>query len=119
MAKVVVIGTGFSGQTAALYLRKNLGKEHDVTVINPWPRFTYIPSFVWVGSFEIPLSPREQEVFILTLKGFSQKEIAERMSISVKTVENHRRNIRKKLGSKNKGERMEFAQKYKLLELYK
>ncbi len=49
MAKVVVIGSGFSGQTAALYLRKELGREHEVTVINPWPRFTYIPSLVWVG----------------------------------------------------------------------
>lgn len=49
MAHVVVIGSGFSGQTAALYLRKKLGREHKVTVINPWPRFTYIPSLVWVG----------------------------------------------------------------------
>lgn len=49
MVKVVVIGAGFSGQTAALYLRKKLGREHEVTVINPWPRFTYIPSLVWVG----------------------------------------------------------------------
>lgn len=49
MANVVVIGAGFSGQTAALYLRKELGSEHDITVINPWPRFTYIPSLVWVG----------------------------------------------------------------------
>ncbi len=49
MAKVVVLGAGFSGQTAALYLRKKLGREHDVTVVNPWPRFTYIPSLVWVG----------------------------------------------------------------------
>ncbi|WP_147534122.1 NAD(P)/FAD-dependent oxidoreductase [Bacillus marasmi] len=49
MANVVVIGAGFSGQTAALYLRKKLGREHEITVINPWPRFTYIPSLVWVG----------------------------------------------------------------------
>lgn len=49
MAKVVILGAGFSGQTAALYLRKELGKDHDVIVINPWPRFTYIPSLVWVG----------------------------------------------------------------------
>ncbi|MGJ7920318.1 NAD(P)/FAD-dependent oxidoreductase [Neobacillus sp. LXY-4] len=49
MASVVVIGAGFSGQTAALYLRKKLGSKHQVTVINPWPRFTYIPSLVWVG----------------------------------------------------------------------
>ncbi|WAA13128.1 NAD(P)/FAD-dependent oxidoreductase [Fervidibacillus halotolerans] len=49
MAKVVVIGAGFSGQTAALYLKKKLGAKHNVTMISPWPRFTYIPSLVWVG----------------------------------------------------------------------
>ena len=49
MAKVVIIGAGFSGQTAALYVKKELGSAVDVTVINPWPKFTYIPSLVWVG----------------------------------------------------------------------
>ncbi|MEC1715907.1 NAD(P)/FAD-dependent oxidoreductase [Schinkia azotoformans] len=49
MANVVILGAGFAGQTAALYLRKKLTKDHQVTVINPWPRFTYIPSLVWVG----------------------------------------------------------------------
>ncbi len=49
MANVVVLGAGFAGQTAALYLKKELGQEHSVTVISGWPRFTYIPSLVWVG----------------------------------------------------------------------
>lgn len=49
MAKVVVIGAGFAGQTAALYLKKELGAKHEVTVISGWPKFTYIPSLVWVG----------------------------------------------------------------------
>lgn len=47
--KIVILGAGFSGQTAALYLQKELGKQHEVTVVSPWPRFTYIPSLVWVG----------------------------------------------------------------------
>ena len=34
MAKIVVIGAGFAGHTAALYLGKKLGKGHSVTVIN-------------------------------------------------------------------------------------
>lgn len=49
MAKVVVIGAGFAGQTAVLYLKKELGKEHEITMINPRPIFTYTPSLVWVG----------------------------------------------------------------------
>jgi sulfide:quinone oxidoreductase len=49
MAKVVVIGAGFAGHTAAMYLGDSLGKEHDVTMINMSDRFAYVPSWVWVG----------------------------------------------------------------------
>ncbi len=49
MAKVVVIGAGFAGQTAALYLGSALGKQHDITVINKYDVFGYTPSWVWVG----------------------------------------------------------------------
>ncbi len=49
MAKVVVIGSGFAGQTAALYLGGALGKQHEITVINKYDIFGYTPSWVWVG----------------------------------------------------------------------
>lgn len=49
MAKVAVIGAGFSGQIAVLYLRNKLGREHEVTMINPTNHFTYTPSLIWVG----------------------------------------------------------------------
>ena len=49
MAKVVVIGAGFAGHTAALYLGNQLGKKHDVTVISNRDVFSYVPSWVWVG----------------------------------------------------------------------
>jgi sulfide:quinone oxidoreductase len=49
MAKILVIGAGFAGHTAALYLGKKLGKEHSVTVINKYDIFAYIPSWIWVG----------------------------------------------------------------------
>ena len=48
MTKVVVIGAGFAGQTAALYLGSALGKKHDITVINKYDIFGYTPSWVWV-----------------------------------------------------------------------
>lgn len=70
-------------------------------------------------TWKSPFSPREQEVFILTVKGYTQEEIAETMYISVKTVENHRRNISKKIGTANKRDWLEFAQKYKMLDMYK
>lgn len=49
MAKIVVIGAGFAGHTAALYLGKHLGRQHEITVINKYNYFLYIPSLVWVG----------------------------------------------------------------------
>ncbi len=49
MAKICVIGAGFAGHTAALYLGDKLGRNHEVTVINRSEKFVYIPSLVWVG----------------------------------------------------------------------
>jgi len=49
MAKIVVIGAGFAGHTAALYLGSNLGRKHDITVISNRDVFSYLPSWVWVG----------------------------------------------------------------------
>ena len=49
MAKIVIIGAGFAGHTAALYLGDELGKDHDITIVNRQDYFSYIPSWVWVG----------------------------------------------------------------------
>ena len=49
MARVVIIGAGFAGHTAALYLGSTLGKQHEITMISASERFLYLPSLVWVG----------------------------------------------------------------------
>ncbi len=49
MAKIVIVGAGFAGHTAALYLGDKLGKKHTVTMINRHESFAYIPSWIWVG----------------------------------------------------------------------
>ena len=49
MAKIAIIGAGFAGHTAALYLGVQLGKKHDVTMINKQDYFLYVPSLIWVG----------------------------------------------------------------------
>jgi sulfide:quinone oxidoreductase len=49
MARIVIIGAGFAGHTAALYAGDKLGKNHDVTVINRYDYFGFVPSWVWVG----------------------------------------------------------------------
>lgn len=49
MARVVVLGAGVSGHTAALYLKKRLGKAHEVVVVSPNSKYNWIPSNIWVG----------------------------------------------------------------------
>ncbi len=49
MAQVVVLGAGISGHTAALFLRKWLGKDHSVVVVSPSANYNWIPSNIWVG----------------------------------------------------------------------
>lgn len=47
------------------------------------------------------LSPREIEVLVLITKGLINKEIADRLNISLTTVITHRKNITEKLGIKS------------------
>ncbi|MEZ4826044.1 MAG: FAD/NAD(P)-binding oxidoreductase [Bacteroidia bacterium] len=49
MSTIVVLGAGVSGHTAALTLRKNLGKEHKIIVVSPNSKYQWIPSNIWVG----------------------------------------------------------------------
>lgn len=49
MAKVVVLGAGISGHTAAAHIRRKLGKQHQVTVVSPSEYYQWIPSNIWVG----------------------------------------------------------------------
>ena len=51
---------------------------------------------------QLRLTPREIEVCDLIKKGLTSKDIARTLSISLKTVEKHRDNIRKKLGIANR-----------------
>jgi sulfide:quinone oxidoreductase len=56
MARIAILGAGFAGHTAALYLGHRLGKHHEITVVNRIDRFSFIPSWVWVGVGHMPLS---------------------------------------------------------------
>ena len=48
MARIVVMGAGLGGMPAAYDLKKALGKDHEVTLINPTPHFQFTPSNPWV-----------------------------------------------------------------------
>ncbi|HTL87423.1 MAG TPA: response regulator transcription factor [Acidimicrobiia bacterium] len=56
-----------------------------------------------------PLSDREREVLQHVARGYSYKEIGERLFISPKTVENHVRNILSKLHLNRKQELIRYA----------
>ena len=63
------------------------------------------------------LTPREQEIMRLLAEGFSAKEIAEKLFISPKTVENHRSNIMNKLGLHSTIELVRYAAKLGLIDV--
>ena len=49
MARVVVLGAGIAGHTAASYLQKYLSKDHKIIVVSPTNTYQWIPSNIWVG----------------------------------------------------------------------
>ncbi|HLR42934.1 MAG TPA: response regulator transcription factor [Pseudogracilibacillus sp.] len=55
------------------------------------------------------LSPREQEILRLTILGYTNIQIAEKLFISTKTVENHKSNIMQKLEIKTRAELIQYG----------
>jgi two-component system response regulator NreC len=62
------------------------------------------------------LSKREIEILTLICKEFSNSEIAEKLFLSVSTVETHRKNLIAKLGVNNTVGLVKYALKNKLIE---
>ncbi|WP_334065650.1 response regulator transcription factor [Alteromonas genovensis] len=62
------------------------------------------------------LTRREREVFFLVAAGNTSKKIAELLDMSLKTAENHRSNIYKKLNVRSSAELIRLAGKAGLLE---
>lgn len=61
------------------------------------------------------LSPREWQILELLAQGYTNREIAERLAISVKTVETYRSRIVDKLGLRSRAELVRFALELGLL----
>ena len=62
------------------------------------------------------LSPREREIFHLVVDGFTTKEIAKRLGITVKTAENHRCRLLDKLDLRNSAELVRYAVRKRLVQ---
>jgi len=63
------------------------------------------------------LTPREQEIMRMLAEGVGPKEIADKLCISPKTVENHRANIMKKLDLHSTMELVRYAAKLGLIDV--
>lgn len=48
MARILILGAGVAGHTAALHAKRLLGK-HEVIVVSPNSQWNWIPSNIWVG----------------------------------------------------------------------
>ncbi|MCP3662829.1 MAG: FAD-dependent oxidoreductase [Gammaproteobacteria bacterium] len=49
MAHIVVLGAGTGGMPCAYELREELGKEHEITMVNERDYFQFVPSNPWVA----------------------------------------------------------------------
>jgi DNA-binding NarL/FixJ family response regulator len=63
------------------------------------------------------LTRRELEVLHLFAKGFNNNEIADKLFLSVRTIESHKNHILQKTNMKNSVELIKFAIKYNIVEL--
>ncbi len=62
------------------------------------------------------LTPREIDVLRLVAAGYTNPEIAEKLVISIRTVETHRAAIHRKLGTNSRAEVVTFARENSLVE---
>jgi DNA-binding NarL/FixJ family response regulator len=61
------------------------------------------------GASKVQLTDRESEVIRLIAWGYSNKEIADRLQVSIKTVEAHKANSMKKLGINSRTDIIRYA----------
>jgi two-component system response regulator NreC len=56
-----------------------------------------------------PLTAREEEILYLTARGYTNKEISDKLFISVKTVENHKTSLIKQLQVTTRAEVVQYG----------
>ena len=91
---------------AQAYILKQAPEERMLETIETWLPARKTSSL---------LTQRELEVFRLAAEGYSNKEIAGRLAISVKTIESHRCNIALKLGVHSRVDMVRLALDWGLL----
>lgn len=71
MARLLILGAGVAGHTAAQHAKRLLGSRHEVVVVSPNSQWNWIPSNIWVGTgymkpedVTFPLAPVYQKLGI-------------------------------------------------------
>lgn len=122
-------------QAGALgYILKNTGKQELLNAIDTVMRgesyFSQEVSSIMMSQFmsrkgsgltditkpEVPLTKRETEIIRLISEELTNSEIAEKLGISPRTVDTHRRNLLQKLDVKNTAGLVKYALQHHLLE---
>jgi DNA-binding NarL/FixJ family response regulator len=67
------------------------------------------PEEAWQVGVSPPLTAREKEIAVLVAAGLTNREIAERLVLSVRTVETHVARALTKLGFTNRGQLTAWA----------
>ena len=68
------------------------------------------------GNLAAMLSERESEVLRLIALGHTNAEVAEKLYLSIRTVESHRAHIQRKLGLSSRAELVRYALKHGMVE---
>jgi two-component system, NarL family, response regulator NreC len=63
------------------------------------------------------LSPREREVLQLIAEGYTNKQMAEILSLSIKTIQTHRMNLMSKLGLHDRADLIKYAIQRKIIDI--
>jgi DNA-binding NarL/FixJ family response regulator len=66
---------------------------------------------------QVQLTKRELEIIVLFAEGLSNKEIADKLFISIRTVESHKNNIMQKLELKSTVELVKYAIRHKMIDI--
>lgn len=92
------------------------------TILSPAITRLVVENYLRWGEFQKNISsdgltPRESEVLQLIAEGYSNKQIAEILCISIKTVQAHRLNLMSKLDLHNRADLIKYAIQRKIIDI--
>lgn len=88
MARVVILGAGIAGMSAAIALRRLLGDRHEVWVVAQTNRFVWRPSLPWVA-----FGLRRPEQIMVPLRPALQRRGIRFAEARVLRIDPHRRHV--------------------------